>query len=99
MTTERSPWSYWLEDYPGALFGASIPKGTPSFQDYWQRQMSKVTGEYQTALGRQAISGQPPSLTFGDFLGDYPWARNFYQLSAGQRGLNQGLSPSLQWRV
>ena len=96
----RSPWSYWLEDFPGAAFQAAIPKGTPSFTAYWQRQLSKVSGEYQGALGKQALSGQPPSLTFGDYLGGKDWFADWYRMSPSQRGINVGaLAPSLTWRV
>jgi len=95
----QNPWAPWLEDFPSALYGASIPKGTPSFQDYWQKQLSKVTGEYGTALGRQVMSGQPPSLNFSEFLQSYPWQQNWYNMSPSQRGLNTGrMAPSLQWR-
>jgi len=92
-------WQWYLEDYPETLYQASVPKGTPSFQDYWQKQMSKVMGEYQGALGKQAMSGQPPSLFFQDFLQNYPWTQNWFNLSPGQRGVNTGrMAPSLQWR-
>ena len=92
-------WSHWLEDFPTAAYQARIPKGTPSFQDYWQRQMSKVMGQYEGALGKQAMAGQPPSLLFSDFLGNYPWTQYWNQMSPGQRGLNLNLSPSVRWRV
>jgi len=93
-------WQWYLEDYPSTLYQAMIPQGTPSFQDYWQRQMSKVMGQYEGALGKQAMAGQPPSLGFGDFLGNYPWTQQWQGLSPSQRGLNLGrLAPSLTWRV
>ena len=96
----ENPWRYWLEDFPGAAFQAAIPKGTPSFTDYWQRQLSKVSGEYQGALGKQALSGQPPSLRFEDFLSKYPFSEEWWRLSPSDRGVNIGaLAPSLQWRV
>lgn len=94
-----NPWAYWLEDFPSALYGASIPKGTPSFMDYWQRQMSKVTGEYAGALGKQAMSGQPPSMMFSEFLGNYPWTQRWQGLSPSQRGYNPNLAPSLRWNI
>ena len=100
MPNNTNPWQYWLEDYPSALYGAMTPAGSPSFADYWQGQQSKVFGKYQTALGKQAIAGQPPSLGFGEFLGNYPWMQQWYGLSPSQRGLNLGrLAPGLQWRV
>lgn len=100
MANSNNPWQWYLEDYPSALYGAMIPQGTPSFQNYWQRQLSKVTGEYETGLGRQAMAGQPPSLFFSDFLQNYPWTENWYNMSPSQRGVNLGaLSPSLQWRM
>ena len=93
-------WKWWLEETPSALYQAMIPKGTPSFSDYWQRQQSRVMGEYEGALGKMALAGQPPSLFYEDFLKNYPWTQNWYQMSPGQRGINMGsLAPSLQWRV
>ena len=93
-------WQYWLEDYPSALYGAMIPQGTPSFQDYWQRQLSKVSGEYEGALGKMALAGQPPSLSFTNFLQNYPWTQRWYGMSPSERGISLGsLSPRLQWRV
>lgn len=94
----KNPWRYWLEEAPGALYQAMIPKGTPSFMDYWQRQQSKVMGEYSGALGKQALGGQPPSLFFEDFLGNYPFTQNWYQMSPQKRGL-RSLAPSLRWNV
>ena len=101
MPNQGNPWAPWLEDYPSALYQAKIPGGiSPSFVDYWQRQQSRVMGQYQGALGKQVLGGQPPSLMFGEFLEDYPWSKYWYQMSPGQRGINMGaLAPSLQWRV
>ena len=100
MANNTNSWSYWAEDFPSALYEAMIPQGTPSFQDYWQRQQSKIYGEYMGALGKQALSGQPPSMMFSEFLGNLPWTQRWYGLSPSQRGLNLGqLAPSLQWRV
>ena len=99
MATE-SPWKYWLEEVPSALYQAMVPKGTPSFMDYWQRQQSRVMGEYEGALGKQALAGQPPSLSFGNFLGDYPWQQKWFNLTPQSRGLNTGkFAPWLQWRL
>jgi len=95
----ENPWRYWLEETPSALYQAKIPGGTPSFVDYWQRQQSRVSGQYAGMLGKQALQGQPPSLRFEDFLGDYPWSQYWYQMSPRERGYNMGLSPSMQWSV
>ena len=96
----ENPWRYWLEETPSTLFQSKIPGGTPSFTDYWRRQLSKVTGEYQGALGKQALSGQPPSLRFEDFLSKYPFSEEWWRLSPSQRGENTGaFAPSLQWRA
>lgn len=92
-----NPWSYWLEDFPRAQYGAMIPGGAPSFSDYWRGQYGNVYGQYQTALGRQAMAGQPPSLGFGEFLGDFPFAQQYGLLSPSQRGYRQ--PQRLAWRV
>ena len=99
MANNENPWQYWLEDVPNALYQAMIPKGTPSFQNYWQRQQSKIMNEYEGALGKQALGGQPPSLGFGDFLSSYPWQSQWYSMSPASRGLNTGrFAPGVQWR-
>ncbi len=96
----NNPWAPWLEESPTALYQAKVPGGiSPSFVDYWQRQQSRVMGQYQGALGGQVLAGQPPSLSFEDFLGEFPWSQRWYQMSPRQRGLNTGLAPSLQWNV
>ena len=74
----ENPWSYWLEDLPSTLYQAMVPKGTPTFSDYWLRQQSRVMNEYERALGQQAMSGQPPSMMFSEFLKDYPWQQKWW---------------------
>jgi len=90
-------WQDWLADFPRALYGASIPGGTRSFTDYWRSQYGNVYGDYQTALGRQAMAGQPPSLGFGEFLGTFPFAERYGLLSPQRRGFR--MPQRLQWRV
>lgn len=97
MPINNNPWKYWLEDFPRAQYGALIPRGTPSFADYWKSQYGNVYGDYQTALGRQALAGQPPSLGFGQFLGTYPFAERYGLLSPRQRG--HRMPQRLAWRV
>lgn len=90
-------WSYWLQDFPRAQYGAMLPQGTPSFQNYWRSQYGNVLGQYETALGKQALAGQPPSLGFGEFLGSYPFAQQYGLLSPRQKGFRQ--PQRLSWRV
>ena len=97
MPNNNNIWEYWLEDFPRALYGASIPTGARSFEDYWRSQYGTVSGQYQTALGRQAMAGQPPSLGFAEFLQDFPFAREYGLLSPSQRGYRQ--PQRLTWRV
>ena len=93
----NSIWSYWLEDFPRALYGAMMPGGTPTFEDYWKGQYGNVYGDYQTALGQLALAGQPPSTTFGQFLDSYPFASKYNLLSPSQLGYR---TPSrMRWRV
>ena len=94
----NNPWSFWLEDFPEALYGAMIPKGTPSFMDYWQGQRGNVWQQYQTALGQQALGGQPPSLGFRSFLEDYPFLQRWSLMSPQRRGY-RSFMPGLSWRI
>lgn len=97
MPNNTNPWSMWLEDFPRAQYGATIPRGAPSFEDYWRGRYGNVWGQYQTALGRQAKAGLPPSLSFGEFLGSFPFAERYGLLSPGQKGFRQ--PQRLSWRV
>ncbi len=93
-----NPWKYWLEDFPQAQYGAMIPEGTPSFTNYWRSRFGNVAGQYQTALGKQALAGQPPSLGFGSFLESYPFMQRWQQTSPFRGGVS-GFAPSLRWQV
>lgn len=97
MPNNTNPWQYWLQDFPRAQYGAMIPGGSQAFSDYWRGQYGNVYGDYQTALGRQALAGEPPSLGFGQFLGEYPFAEQYGLLSPSRRGLRQ--PQRLSWRV
>lgn len=97
MPNNTNPWQFWLEDFPRAQYGASIPSGARSFEDYWRGQYGNVYGDYQTALGQQAMAGQPPSLGFGEFLGGFPFAEQYGLLSPRQRGYR--IPQQLSWRV
>lgn len=97
MPKNTNPWEYWLEDFPRALYGASIPGGTKPFSDYWRGQYGNVYGDYQTELGKQALAGQPPNLGFGEFLGAYPFSQQYGLMSPRQRG-HRG-TQRLSWRV
>lgn len=96
---EDNIWKYWLEDTPSALYGAMIPGGTKPFSSYWQGQYGNVYQDYMTQLGKSALQGMPPSLSFGSFLGQYPFSQYWNLLSPSQRGLRTSLYPSLTWRV
>ena len=96
-----NPWSFWLEDFPQAQFQASIPQGTTPFMDYWRSQYGNVWGQYQGALGKQATAGQPPSLSFGDYLSQQtPYMEQWQALPERDRGIYRGrFAPSLSWRL
>lgn len=100
MPNNTNPWGMWLEDYPGALYGASIPQGTPSFMDYWKGQYGRVQQDYMTSLGQMAMAGEPPSMRFSSFLQQYPFMQRYNLMSPRQRGINRGrFAPSLSWRL
>jgi len=94
-------WQWWLEETPEALYGAMRPRqGGRSFLDYWRGQEGRVWGDYMAQLGQMAMAGQPPSLHYQEFLGDYPWTQYWQGLSPGERGERRStFAPSLRWYV
>lgn len=100
MPNNTNPWAPWLEENPAALYGASIPQGSPSFMDYWNKQQGRVWQQYQSALGQQVMGGEPPSMRFSTFLEQWPFMKRWQALSPAMRGINYGrFAPSLSWRV
>ena len=94
-------WLDWLEETPQAAWGALRPQQGPiSFLDFWRGQEGNLWGEYQGALGKMALAGQPPSLGFTNFLQGFPWLQRYWALSPQQRGYDESrYAPRLRWNV
>jgi hypothetical protein len=90
-------WSPFLEDNPETFYNAVSPTGANNFTNYWKNKYSDVYGGYLGKLGQQAIGGQSPSLTFGDYLKDYPFLSEWLRMSPGNRG-QMGVGTS-RWMV
>jgi hypothetical protein len=92
------------EDDPRFLYGAFKPErgvdfpGAPrSFFDYYQNRQAQVEGGYFAQQGRLARSGQPPSGTRVDFMGNFPWMQRWLALSPEQRGVTY--APAFRWNI
>ncbi|MBT9158750.1 MAG: hypothetical protein DDT36_01769 [Firmicutes bacterium] len=94
-------WKYWLEEFPQAAYEAFRPRtGPETFLDYWRGQGGRVRDDYMGALGQQALRGEPPSLSFVDFLGNYPFMQRWLGMSPERRGFSPGrYAPRMRWNM
>ena len=77
----------FLEDSPDILYQARRPmRGSTNFVNYWRARQGDVWGDYMGALGRQALAGITPTMSRTQFLGSYPFAQRYNELSPFQRG-------------
>ena len=80
-------WSTWLEQEPEALYRAFVPKQAGSnFLDYFRSRYKDVYGDYMGSLAKTALSGQPPTQSFANYLKQYPFLNEWFSQSARQRG-------------
>ena len=91
-------WTAWLEEEPNILYQALMPqgKGTP-FADYYRSRYGDTYSGYTGQLGRMALSGQDPTLTFTDYLKNFDPYRDWQLQSPGDRG--EYVPHSLFWNV
>jgi len=91
-------WTAWLEDNPSINYFTRMPQtGSKNFLDYWQNSQNRVYNDYMGTLGRQAINGQDPTLSFTDFLQNLNWNRQFNLLSPASRGY--AMPRAINWNV
>lgn len=85
-----------LEDFPAATYYSfqnragrpgSIPGGSAMEQQAFRNQYSDVFNQYQGAVGSQIRGGGMPTLRFGQFLEDYPFAERLGATPPSIRGL------------
>ncbi len=98
-----SPWlKDWLTDQPQARFFGELANKrqsfTPGQSSYWGGQYGNIYNRYLGQLGQTAMQGQVPSQTFGNFMSQFPWERQWGNLPRWQRGYNErAFSPSMRW--
>ena len=71
--------------------------GSQSFLDYWRSQYGNQYGNYMGQLGKMALTGQTPNLSFYDYLMQNPLEQQWQQLAPWTRGERQ--TPSLRWMI
>ena len=96
--------SNWLEDLPEAAYysaapfqqGAGTMFGTaPAAQRYFEGQFGNVQRQYMGEIGSQLRQGESPSMTFTQFLSDYPWTQRYTGAGRPGAGISQ-FAPSLR---
>lgn len=93
----QNPYLPFLEDMPETLYNALIPQGSNSFANYSKNKFGNVYGDYMGQLGKMALKGQEPNLSFYDYMQNYPFMKDWYSMSPSQRGINT--PSSLRWNV
>ena len=96
-------WTEWLkgEENPDILYPILRPQtGAPGFLDYWRRQQRNVWGDYLGALGKGMKADIEPTMSFYDFLRDYPWLQQYLGLAPEARGERMSqFSPRMRWSL
>ena len=90
--TLPNPFLSFLEDEPEAAFFSFQNQfgGSPRQRQVIGGQFSNIFNQYRGQLGRQARSGQQPTGTFEQFLGNFDFDDFFGNLTASQRGGSRG---------
>lgn len=97
-----NPWDWYLEEYPEETYGGMRPRSSSrGYTDYWKNQYGNVFSDWESELGRLAMAGQPPALTFQSYLSSYPWLQNYLGQSPGARGQvgQSKYAPRTRWLV
>lgn len=79
---------YALQASPQAAYYSSAPFGggySPASQQYWSGQYGNVMNQYAGELGRSMRAGEAPTMTFTDYLEQYPWTERYTAMSPTMR--------------
>jgi hypothetical protein len=89
---------YSFQNRAGRPGGA--PGGSPTEQRFFRNQYSDLFNQYQGALGSQIRGGAAPTLRFGEFLEDYPFAQQLGAMPPSLRGFGgtTRFTPPAQFR-
>ena len=96
-----SLWTDWLSETPSAQYYGSLGQAgmSPFMRRYFSNQYQPIYNQFMGALGGQVMQGQTPDMTFGGFMGNYPWMKEFSKLPGWQQGMNKAWSPRSKWLV
>ena len=89
---------YVLEEAPEAAYYSAAPFGSgstagspwgggssPMSQQYWSGQYGNVRNQYLGQIGRSLRAGQEPSMSFTDYLEQFPWTQRYTALGPSMR--------------
>ena len=93
----RNPWggSEFVQGGEGVTQGGY----SPVQQQYWSGQYGNVLNQYKGELGRRMRQGNPPGLSFTEFLENYPWTERYTALppSMTPGGASTRFAPSVRY--
>jgi len=91
-------YSDWLEETPSALYGGYTRQGTQPWQNYWANRYGGVRQGYMGQLAGQIQGGGNPTLSWANYLKNYPFKKEWYSQSPRARGERPyAYSPRLRW--
>ena len=92
MTQQRGFLADFLAENPDILFQGLRPR-TPSrgFTSFARSLQPEVESEFLGAIGREALGGRVPTLTFRDFVRSFDFNRAFQSRSPTARGERRSL--------
>ena len=79
---------YVLPSAPETAYYSAAPFGggfSPASQQYWSGQYGNVVNQYAGELGKSYRAGEQPSMSFVDFLEEYPWTQRYTAMSPSMR--------------
>ena len=92
--------------YSASPFGegasAASPYGggfAPAAQQYWAGQYGNVMSQYMGDVGRSLRKGEEPSMTFSEYVDQYPFTQRYSALGPQMRagGRTSRFSPSARY--
>jgi len=90
-----NPWIDFLDFEPSAAYYSSpsgwtapgaFGKSTPGARRYYQNQFQNVYNEFLGTMGTQVREGGRPTMRFGEFLENIPWAERYAALTPEMAG-------------
>ena len=95
-------WQDLLPEMPDVTYFGNLANQsfTPQQRQHFGGQQGNIYNRYLGGLGQQVMGGGNPTQTFENFLGGFPWLKEFNMLPRWKRGVNpSGFAPSLKWTM